>query len=226
MFRIAEKQDMPGMIALWQETFGDGRTQVEDFFRSFPNCLSYVAEEGERVVCMVHALPQILRTQTEDPAAYLYAVATAKGFRGQGLCSRLMAFAEEELKMRGFTCTVLTPGEPSLFGFYEKLGYKTAFTREHTAFPGGREISAAEYAALRERMLTVPHMVYDENTLTYAQRVYGLRFYETDSGCAAAGSRYAAEVLPADCGRKPYAMVKWLGAQKNLRNAYLGFSLG
>lgn len=226
MFRPATKQDRPGITALWGEAFGDAKEAVDDFFAAFPHCRSYVAEEDGRVVCMVHALPQILRAQTDVPAAYLYAVATAKEFRGQGLCSRLMAFAEADLQKNGFVCAVLTPGEQSLFEFYEKLGYETAFTRGHTTFSGGREISVAEYAALREGGLTAPHMVYDENTLAYARRVYGLRFYETADGCAAVSDTETAEVLPADCGGAPYAMVKWLGVQKTLKNAYLGFSLG
>lgn len=225
MFRIAEKQDRPGMIALWQEAFGDGQKQVEDFFQSFPNCLSYVAEEDGRILSMVHALPQILRAEDDLQAAYVYAVATAKDARGRGLCTGLMSFAEDDLRRSGFACTALTPGEPSLFGFYEKLGYETVFFRSRTAFGGGREVSAADYARLRKDHLPVAHMVYDVRTLEYARNIYGLRFYETSGGCAAAGASYTAEVLPDDCGGAPHAMVKWLRREKPLKEAYLGFSL-
>lgn len=221
--RTAAPSDLPAITALWGEAFGDGPDAVAFFFESFPDCRSYVAEEAGAITAMVHALPQTL--SPDLPAAYLYAVATGKTHRGKGLCRELMAFAEADLASRGFRCCVLTPGEESLFRFYEKLGYKTAFTRNRAACSGGRPISAEAYAALREQVLTAPHMVYDLRTLEYAAAVYGLTFYATDTGCAAAGERYTAEVLPEDAGGSPFAMVKWLGEEKTLENAYLGLAL-
>lgn len=223
MFRLAEKQDIPGICALWRQAFGDTEQAVMGFFAAFPNCLSYVAVEDGKILSMVHALPQTLSPDT--PAAYLYAVATDKAHQGKGLCRKLMAFAEEDLKARGFEAGILTPGEPSLFRFYENLAYETAFFRRRTAFPGGRPVSAAEYACRRETLVTVPHMVYDENTLLYAQKLYGLTFYETDTGIAAAGETYTAEVLPEDIGGEPFAMVKWLTEPRAISPAYLGLSL-
>lgn len=223
MFRTAIKSDLPRIIALWQEAFGDSPKAVTYFFESFPNCISYVAEEGGEITSMVHALPQVLSPDT--PAAYVYAVATLRSHRGKGLCRELMAFAEEDLQRRGFGCAVLTPGEQSLFDFYEHLGYKTAFTRKRTVFEGGREISLAAYLARREELLTASHMVCDENTLAYAAKAYGLAFYETATGIAAASDTYTAECLPEDLGGKAFAMIKWLGAPVELPNAYLGFAL-
>ena len=223
MLRLAEKTDLPAILVLWGEAFGDSENAVRFFFEAFPDCLSYVAEEHGEIVSMVHALPQILSPGT--PAAYLYAVATGKAHQGKGLCRKLMAFAEDDLKKRGYACCVLTPGEASLFRFYERLGYETAFTRNRRAFSGGTPITAAEYAALREQSLTVPHMVYDRRTLEYAAQVYGLTFYKTSTGCAAAGANYTAEVLPEDIGGKPFAMIKWLSEKRPLQNAYLGFPL-
>ena len=223
MLRTAIKSDLPGMIALWGEAFGDGPEAVSFFFESFPGCISYVAEDTGEVAAMVHALPQTLSPDT--PAAYVYAVATAKAHRGKGLCRDLMAFAEGDLKRRGYACCVLTPGEPSLFRFYDKQDYRTVFTRTRTPFPGGEPISAADYARLREQLLAVPHMVYDLQTLKYAAAVYGLTFYRTGTGIAAAGDGYVAEVLPEDLCGAPFAMIKWLCGEKPLKNAYLGFAL-
>ena len=223
MFRTAIKSDLSGIFALWGEAFGDSPESVSCFFESFPDCISYVAEEKGEIVSMVHALPQVL--SPDIPAAYVYAVATLKRHRGKGLCRDLMAFAEADLKKRNFTCCVLTPGEPELFAFYDQLGYKTAFTRRRTDFAGGEPVSAADYLALRERVLTVPHMVYDRNTLEYAQNAYGLTFYRTETGCCAAGDGYTAERLPEDLSDQRFAMAKWLGEKRELHNAYLGFAL-
>ena len=223
MLRAAEISDREGIAALWRQAFGDTEQAVMGFFAAFPNCRSYMAEENGKIVSMVHALPQTL--SPDLPAAYLYAVATDKAYRGKGLCRRLMAFAEKDLKANGFAACVLTPGEPSLFRFYENSGYETAFFRRRTPFSGGRPISAADYGRRRETLVAAPHMVYDENTLLYAQSLYGLTFYETDTGIAAAGDGYTAECLPEDLGGEPFAMVKWLTTAKAISPAYLGISL-
>ena len=68
-------------------------------------------------------------------------------------------------------------------------------------------------------------MVYDLRTLEYAAKVYGLTFYRTAAGIAAAGTDYTAEVLPEDVTGAPFAMIKWLAAEKPLKNAYLGLPL-
>ena len=78
MYRIAGTQDLPGIAALWQEAFHE----IPDL----PECTSFVAEQDGQIVCMLHALPQTLRAKRDHKAAYLYAIATKKEYRGQGLC--------------------------------------------------------------------------------------------------------------------------------------------
>lgn len=223
MLRQAVPSDLPQLTTLWTEIFGDSDTAVRRFFAAFSNCLSYVAEEAGQIVAMIHALPQIL--SPDIPAAYLYAVATRADCRGRGLCRDLLAFAERELQQLGFACCVLAPAEPELFRFYEKLGYTTAFFRRHTAFSGGTAISAAQYASLREALLTGPHIAYDLPTLEYAASTYSLTFYRTATGIAAAGPAYTAEVLPEDLGGTPCAMLRWLDHPRTLEAGYLGFAL-
>ena len=225
MFRPAIKTDLPGILALWGEAFGDSPEAVTDFFEAFPGCISYVAEEDGVITSMVHALSQVL--SPDIPAAYIYAVATLRSHRGRGLCRALMAFAEADLASRGFACCVLTPGEPGLFDYYEGLGYRIAFTRRRVPFPGGTAISLTEYLHRRESLLPEPHMVCDRATLAYAAEVYGLTFYETKTGIAAAAPHYTAELLPEDTQGNRFAcgMIKWLAEPKELQTAYLGFAL-
>lgn len=223
VYRSAESSDLLGILDLWEEAFGDSKESVSFFFRYFPQCRSYVAEEAGKVCSMVHVLPQLLSPDT--PAAYIYAVATAKDQRGRGLCRNLMSFSEKALRRSGFACCMLTPGEPTLFSFYQNLGYEAVFTRKRSTFPGGVPISSGDYVRLREQILTVPHVCYDRHTLEYAAKIYDLSFYRTDTGVAAAGKAYTAEVLPEDIGGAPFAMVKWLDDKPPLQDAYLGFSL-
>ena len=225
MLRQAVPADLEGICALWQEAFEDSEQAVRFFFQFFPQCVSYVAEEDGKIVSMVHALPQVLSPDT--PAAYIYAVATLRSCRGKGLCRKLMAFAEEDLKRRGFGCCVLRPGEQSLFAFYRELGYHTAFTRRRIPFSGGTPIAVSEYLARRAELLREPHMVYDAQTLSYAQKVYGLTFYRTEGGIAAASPDYTAEVLPQDLEGERFAfgMVKQLSDKPSEITGFLGFAL-
>lgn len=225
MFRPAVNADLPGIRSLWQEAFGDSPEAVSYFFKSFPDCISYVAEENGIVTSMVHALPQTL--SPDIPTAYVYAVATRRSHRGKGLCRELMLFAEGDLQRRGFACCVLAPAELGLFDYYQTMGYQIAFTRQRTMFPGGTPISLTDYLTRREGLLTEPHMVCDRQLLTYAADVYGLTFYETAAGIAAAGPHYTAEVLPEDLqgSRFACAMLKWLESPRKLPPAYLGFAL-
>lgn len=221
---LARSSDREGICHLWQQVFGDSREAVEQFFRFFPRCRSYVVREQGQILSMIHALPQTL--SPDVPAAYLYAIATAPEHRGQGLCRRLMEAVHEDLSKEGVRLTVLTPATPSLFDFYATMGYAPAFSRGHNPFPGGMPISAEEYALLREQLLCdTPHMVCDLQTLQYAETLYGLTFYRTADGCAAASGQRTLEVLPRDLGGVPYAMAQWLREPLPLSGAFPGYGL-
>ena len=206
MARIAEPRDREPIESLWQEAFGDTPEEIGRFFDTFPDCLSYVTED---CAAMVHALPMTL--SPDLPAAYLYAVATRADRQGQGLCRRLMAHAEQDLAKRGFACCILAPGAPSLFAFYEKLGYTTAFTGSTPPCAGGTPISPAEYLRLRETLLqNRPHLLCDDRLLRYVRALYGLTLYRTADGIAAVSDGFTAECLPEGLTDDPCAMIKWL----------------
>ena len=212
MYRPAEKKDLPGIRALWQEAFGEEPT--------LPDCDCFVAEKDGKIVGMLHAIPQKLKIEQLHNAVYFYAIATLKSHRGQGICRSLMEYAESQVDA---DCCMLVPASEDLFGFYGKLGYKTAFYRNKIPFSGGTEISMTEYLRRREALLSLPHVVYDD--LSYAKKIYGLKFYETLDGICAASELFTAENLPHDLGQTPCGMIKWLCNQEPLDRAYLGFTL-
>ena len=214
MYRLATTTDIPGVKALWREAFEEEPV--------LPDCPCYVAELDGKIVGMLFAIPQIFRADRDHKAAYLYAIATLKAYRGRGICRELMAYAEAHVAA---DCCVLVPAGESLFDFYRALGYETAFYRKFTVSGGNREISMEEYLQLREQILEgTPHMVWDD--LTYAQTIYGLRFYKTEEGITAwSPERRTVENLPEDLGGVPYGMIKWLGEEEDFRWGYLGFAL-
>ncbi len=224
ILRASRPEDVPGLIGLWQQVFGDSPEAVETFFRAFPDRLCWVAEAEGQLAAMAHGLRQTF--SPDVPSVYLYAVATAPDFRRQGLCRRLLQLAHEQLLAAGVRLVTLTPAEPSLFGFYNALGYQPMFCRNRSPFPGGREISKEEYLHLREEALRpLPHTICGRDLLDYAQGLYALTFYQTAAGCAALSPRGPVEVLPEDTGGAPCAMGLWLRDPLPIEGAFPAFAL-
>ncbi|HRF50426.1 MAG TPA: GNAT family N-acetyltransferase [Anaerolineales bacterium] len=122
--------------------------------------MMWVAESEGRLVGQVFV--QLL---SADPnfadgvrRAYLYAFRVRPGWQGQGLGTRLMAAAEEDLVARGFRLAVIAAGRDNLRArtLYERLGYRV-FAED----PGdwtytddqGQLIRAAEPAWLMQKPL-------------------------------------------------------------------------
>lgn len=106
---------------LWQEAFADGEDFVDSFLIRYYSRGRMLAEErGGRLVSMLHLLP----FQSElGRTTYLFGVATAKAFRGQGLATELLRKAESLCRERGDDALVLVPDGVGLREFYARLGY-------------------------------------------------------------------------------------------------------
>ena len=108
-----------------------------------------------------------------ERVAYLYAVATAKAYRGRGICAALMEDTHRHLMQKGYTGVILVPGTAELFGFYEKLGYETAtyvseFSKDaENGTIEVRKIEKSEYAELRRRFLPEGAVVQERESLDF-----------------------------------------------------------
>lgn len=80
----------------------------------------YYRAVGEEVVSALYLLPVDYRG---TPGYYLYAAATHPAFRGRGLMRRLIAQALSGARAEGAQFVYLCPCEPSLYRFYEPLGF-------------------------------------------------------------------------------------------------------
>jgi len=129
MIRLSQDQDLPALFALWQEAFeGDAREAALYFTHRIRREDTLVATSGEALSGMLTMLPLTLSSpQGEYPARYVFAVATFKRFRGQGISSRLLDAAHARMKADGVTASLLVPATPPLFDFYGKRGYETRF---------------------------------------------------------------------------------------------------
>ena len=143
---------------LWQQAFGaDG---MDAFFRTAfdENRWWAITQNGQ----LISALYWLDYTWRGKKFAYIYAVATDEQFRGQGYGEKLMAQAHKALQAQGYAGAILVPAEAHLVRWYEKQGYETFYrAKKQMVLPGKnigvQEISAAQYAALRqERMPNIP----------------------------------------------------------------------
>ncbi len=178
----------PQLKALWQEAFGDPESFIEGFFATAfsPDRCLCITENG----AVAAALYWLDCRWEEKKCAYLYAVATAKSFRGRGCCKALMSRAHGLLREQGYAGALLVPGEPGLSSMYGKMGYKplccmdTLTCRAQGAVPLTRA-DPREYAAARKALLP-PGGVVQEMGLSF---LAGFAELYTGNGFILAGTR-------------------------------------
>ena len=181
--RTPELTDLPALQGLWQEAFGDTLEFIDTFFKTAFDC--------KRCFCVVDKNAVIAALYWFDceyqgqPVAYLYAIATAETYQGQGLCHRLMEHTHRYLQKSGYLGAVLVPGNASLFQFYQSMGYQTCCYLEefrcsttdvlhqpakttHGSFHL-HTITKTEYATLRKQLLPKDSVLQENICLDFLQ---------------------------------------------------------
>lgn len=150
---------LPGLRVLWQEAFGDSDAFLDCFFGtafSPDRCLCIVTENT--VAAAAYWFDCEIRGRK---AAYIYAVATAKSHRRQGLCHALMDAIHSRLAANGYCGSIIVPGDEGLRTLYGAMGYENfGGIREFSCEAADpavflRKIDAETYAKLRRQQL--PH---------------------------------------------------------------------
>ena len=157
---------------LWKEAFGDSDEFLDDFDRTAfsPERYRAVIIDGE----VVSALYFFDCEYAGGRIAYIYAVATAKEYRGKGLCRKLFQETHSYLTDRGYTGAILCPGSDSLFDFYKSMGYKTCTYANECEVTAGdavnvREITKDEYARLRRKYLPEGGVVQERENIDFLE---------------------------------------------------------
>lgn len=183
---------LPALRKLWQEAFGDTQEYLDGFFRlafTPENCLCITGDTG--VYAALYWLDMTCRGRK---IAYLYAVATAKSHRGQGLCRSLMAHAQELLARRGYAAALLVPENQGLTRMYGSMGYLPCCGISRlTVSPADtpvalRRVGPQEYDALRNARLPEGSVELGEKALAFLS-VHGEFFAGEDFVLAAVEDR-------------------------------------
>ncbi len=175
MIKFAQKKHTDGIIRLWNEAFGDSREEIESILcRTLSRTV--VCVESETVCGMLTLLPVRLENKN---GFYVYAVATLKSCRGQGISTKLLNFA----KNLNADFLVLVPQSDSLFGFYEKRGFvpvccinKSEVLPEKMGGITFKKIPPAEYCDTRQKFCSKEVVFWSEEMLLLAQELYGGSF--------------------------------------------------
>lgn len=162
---------VPALRTLWQQAFGDTDAFLDTFFET--------AFSPERCRCVIlggqiAAALYWFDCRLEDRRfAYLYAVATDPAHRNKGLCRALLEDTHRYLLATGYAGVVLVPGEPSLFRFYAKAGYRTfGSVDEFTCIPSKKPVAlhaidVKTYASLRKDLLPIGSLLQEGKTLSF-----------------------------------------------------------
>ncbi|MBR7122974.1 MAG: GNAT family N-acetyltransferase [Oscillospiraceae bacterium] len=176
--------DIPAMKRLWQQAFGDEMAVIDGFFATgFDKTRCQCLYEDSLLAAALYWFDCLWQGQK---VAYIYAVATEKGFRGKGLCRRLMEKTHIHLQKQGYVGAVLVPGSPALFAMYEKFGYRGFFPGTVTQVTAGkkdialRKLSLTEYLTQRLQYIPENSVVAGKEAFSYLA-TYGA-FYEGAQG--------------------------------------------
>ncbi len=126
MILLANEQDIPALVGLWEEAFGEDEL-VRDFYdKAFMEMSVLIVKNEQRIVSMLHYMPcRYEEGGVVYKGVYLYALATDKEYRGRGYMGRLINEALELAKQSGVDFCFLVPADAPLYDFYKKFGFDT-----------------------------------------------------------------------------------------------------
>ncbi len=129
----ANERDVDSIKRIWQTCFGDSEDYVRFYLaHRFEVENMLVIHQDGRPVSMASFLPVLLkRGQEWIPARYVYAVGTLPEYRGRGYAARILQYASEKYGEP----LLLQPSEEGLEAYYRRLGFGTAFAKEHWEIP-------------------------------------------------------------------------------------------
>lgn len=151
------QNQIPALRRLWKEAFSDTDDYLDLFFdRGYAQDQAMCVTDADSVAAALYWMDM---DYVGGKIAYIYAVATAKAYRGQGLCRKLMKETHRVLQAQGYAAAVLVPQDSGLAGMYAAMGYLPGSgireVRCHAAETTVRleSVDSRTYHRLRKEML-------------------------------------------------------------------------
>ncbi len=131
MIEFATNKDKKELSSLWQMTFLEDSSVIENFFDNiFDNTATPVIKIDGEIASSLFLLDCKIG---DYKGKCVYCAMTKYAHRGKGYMKKLLDFSYDYCKENGFDFLFLVPAEESLFKYYETCGF-TAFgvSRFHT----------------------------------------------------------------------------------------------
>lgn len=165
--------DTAALKRLWMQAFEDPEEVADAFFATAFSPARHTAiwENG----IPVSALYWFDCSCQGSSFAYIYAVATDSAFRGQGYAGKLLEATHKQLTREGYAGAVLVPGEPWLFAFYHKYGYRVFSTVREFSCTQGKQpadlwpLDSSCYAKERQKHLPAEAILQEGAALDFLQ---------------------------------------------------------
>ena len=140
MIRLGKKEDRKGLEELFDLCFPGEKDFTHWFFQRVWKAENTLLHEEGHIQAMLQLLPvQLRQGEFHGRGLYVYGVGTHPACRGKGLAGALLEEARKEGTERGMDLLMLIPQEPSLFDYYRRFGYRTAFWVEERQVKARRE---------------------------------------------------------------------------------------
>ncbi len=124
-----DSKDFDSLAELWTTVFGD-ESNIPKYFIN--NAVDYgdiyAYKVNGKIVSAFYLVDGELVTGSKtEKVKYLYAAATLKEYRGQGIMSQMVKYSAGICALKDYRYIALCPADEGLYGFYENLGFKTSF---------------------------------------------------------------------------------------------------
>lgn len=129
--RMSRPDEVERQKEIWKLAFHDDDNYIDFYYDHYykPERVFVLEEEGEiRTMLATFPVRLYLPDGTYAVAAYFYALGTDPKDRKNGYGRKLFAYYEEYLQTTGVDCAVLVPAEPSLFRYFDAIGYEKSFS--------------------------------------------------------------------------------------------------
>ncbi len=183
-FVWAESRHEGAIVSLWKQGFPDDTEEdIQEFLTSLRGeARCFLLEQDGEARSMAFVIPATLMYKGESrPVWYIYAAVTAVEHRGQGLFGRLLEEIACVARVEGVWGMFLRPANSSLFTYYTRLGFTTAFSVEHFEYKAKNLYSDDEeltwqkvtshHGVCREYWLSVcgtPYIRWSDRVTNYA----------------------------------------------------------
>lgn len=122
MIEFATIKDKKELSSLWQMTFLEDSSVIENFFNTvFPTVMTPVIKIDGEIASSLFLLPCKIGKYS---GKCVYCAMTKYAYRGKGYMKDLLNFSYDYCKENGSDFLFLVPAEISLFDYYAKCGFE------------------------------------------------------------------------------------------------------